>query len=180
MIEAWDEWWRVQAFRVNAKMPPLLYRRTIANYVFDAIARRAIPLFGKEPRVRVQIEPQTFKLHFRGVTLRIKKGGEDGLGSNITTQAVLAFIDADATLPGLPPETAKVEIIWEPNEIWTQVERVLVVARDGDRLLWQYEIEAGDAQNVLPVRPAPRTPPEADAAELVKPKSKPTEKPKKQ
>jgi hypothetical protein len=178
VAEAWKEWRQVRAFRVEAGMSPPLYHRTVANYIFDAVARKAIPTFGKEPRVRVQIEAQTFKLHFRGVSLRIKKGGEDGLGSNVTTQAVLAFINADATLPGLPPETAKVEVIWEPNDIWTQLERVLVVARDGDHLLWQYEIEADAAGEVIPIRPLPRKP--GDAASLIKPKSKPTEKPKKQ
>src|SRR5579862_401029 len=177
--DAWQEWRMVQDFRVSAGLPSLLYTRTIANYVFDAIARRAIPLFAAEPRVSVQIEAQTFKLAFRGVAARYKKGGDDGLGCSIPTQAALAFMEADGLLPGLPPETAKVEIIWLPNDIWTRLEHVLVVARDGDTLLWQYEIddadEGGGSGTIIPFpsAPPPDPAPETDNSNLVKPKSTP-------
>ncbi|MFD2500424.1 hypothetical protein ACFSTI_18290 [Rhizorhabdus histidinilytica] len=93
----------------------------------------------------------------------------------------MAFMDADRTLPGLPPETAKIELIWEPNTIWTKVERVLVVARDGDRLLWEYEIvgeAGGDAITPLaPVGPDDHSGDGLDTSDLVKPKAKPQAKP---
>lgn len=68
--EAWSEWRTVQGPRVKHKMPPLLYPRSIANYVFDAVARRAIPAFAAESRVTVKIETQTFKIFVAGATLR--------------------------------------------------------------------------------------------------------------
>ena len=176
---AWGEWREIHGLRIAAEMAPVLYRRTISNYVFDAIARRAIPAFGSEPRVRVKVESQTFKLSFRGVVARFKKGGDDGLGCSIPTQAAMAFMAADGLLPGLPPETAKIEIIWRPNSIWTQLEGVFVVARDGDSFLWEYEIEdAGEAGGAIPILSSPHSPQDPDGGDLVKPKVKPTDKPK--
>ena len=167
VVEAWGEWRDVQACRVAQGLAAVLYPRTISNYVFDAIARRAILRFATLDKVNVEIEAQTFKLHFAGLTARFKKGGEDKLGSNIHTQAALAFIEADGVLPGLPPETAKVEFIWLPNEIWTDVAQVLVVARDGDNMIWSYEIEPPAASVLVPFEPVPA--PESDAP-LVTPK----------
>jgi hypothetical protein len=177
--EAWLEWRSVQSLRITAALPPLLYQRTISNYVFDAIARRAIPLFKHEERVSVSIEAQTFKIFFGGQLLaRFKKGGDDKLGNNIPTQAAMAFMEADGILPGMPPETAKVEFIWLPNELWTQIDSILVVARDGDILVWEYEI-ARPADSVLPLpfptRPDSHSP---DGGDLIKPKELPAVKPK--
>ena len=179
--EAWAEWRTVQRLRVKHKMSPLLYPRTIANYVFDAVARRAIPAFGAEPRVTVKIEAQTFKIFVRGLlAARFKQGGDDKLGRNILTQSAMAFMDANGVLPGMPSETAKVEIIWLPNEIRTQIEALLVIARDGDQLVWEYEIEdPRESAKTIPMPMRPIEPPEPEAGDLVKPKATPTPKPKK-
>ena len=138
--EAFAEWRSIENFRISSGHGPTLYDRTKSNDVFDAIARRAIPRFGVEERVSVDVDAQTFRLRFNGLVLRIKKGDDDGLGQNWPTQKVLAFIEADGVLPGLPPETAKIEVVWKPNEIWTAVENIYVTARDGDIVLWKYEI----------------------------------------
>lgn len=179
--EAWGEWRTVHGLRTSAGLPPPLYHRTISNDMFDAIARRAILLFGAEPRVSVEQEAQTFKLFFRSrLLVRFKKGGDDKLGSNVPTQTAMAFIRADGVPPNMPPETAKVEIIWLPNEIWTKVETVLVVARDGDRLIWEYEIdEAAEADDVVPMPMplSPTEPPEPSGDDLVTPKARPGAKP---
>ena len=171
--EAWAEWRQVAALRGGARLPPLLYSRTEANYVFDAIARRAIPAFAAEDRARLMIEAQTFKVLLGGVILRFKKGGNDKLGCNIPTQAALAFMEADGVLPGMPPECGKVEVIWRPNEISTALECVLVVARDGDRLLWEYEIGSLHSTDVVPLPITSRDMSDEDVGDLVKPKSKP-------
>ncbi|MFI5014865.1 MAG: hypothetical protein ACHQAY_21220 [Hyphomicrobiales bacterium] len=156
---AWAEWRAVSAFRTKSKFSPLMYPRTVANYVFDAIARYAIAEFASDDRVHVRVEPQTVKFFFGGSVLgRFKKGDENKLGSNIETQAVIAFIEADGVLPGLPSETAKVEFIWLPNEIQTQIDKVLVVARDGDHLEWEYEIEPASGAEIIPLPTQPRPP----------------------
>jgi hypothetical protein len=175
--EAWGEWQVVQRFRAEQRMPALLYSRSIANYVFDAVARRAIPAFGAEPRVSVKIEAQTFKIFVAGrIAARFKQGGDDKLGvsGSRPTQAALAFMDADGVLPGMPPETAKVEIIWLLNEIKTQIEAILVVARDGDKLIWDYQIEdPRESAEIIPLPTRPTIPPAPEAGDFVKPKADP-------
>jgi hypothetical protein len=178
ILDAWDEWRAVQAFRVSVGMSPILYSRTVSNYVFDAIARRAIPALGAEEKINVDLETQTFRFYLRGLAARIKKGGEDRLGSSIPTLTALAFEAADGVIAGLPPETAKIEIIWLPNEIGTLVDRILVVARDGDSLLWEYDIDdAAAAPDVVPfpLRTDGTDPPDGD--DLIKPKPQPDAKP---
>jgi hypothetical protein len=144
---AWSEWRTVAQLRADAGLSPVLYRRTVANDVFDAIARYAIVEFGDDPHASLKIESQTIKLFFRAKLLaRFKRAGDKKLGRNIPTQAVMSFIDADALLPGMPPETGKVEFVWISNDIQTQLEKVLVIARDGDCLIWEYEIAAEMAE----------------------------------
>ena len=65
IYDAWAEWRAVSIWRASQGYPPMLYHRSISNYVFDSIARRAILAFGPEERVHVEIETQTFKLFFR-------------------------------------------------------------------------------------------------------------------
>jgi hypothetical protein len=179
--DAWAEWRTLQAFRVEKGMAPVLYPRTISNYVFDAIARRAIPLLGAEERINLDLDSQTFRFHLRGVAARIKKGGDDKLGCSIPTQAALAFEEADGVIAGLPPETAKIEIIWLPNELWTQVDRILVIARDGDALLWEYDLdESAPAAGVVIVVPSSDGPEPPTGDDLIKPKARPDAKPGKQ
>lgn len=175
---AWAEWRAMATFRAENSFDPFLYSRTIANIVFDAIARNAVAEFGDDPTVHIEIEPQTIKLFFKGsVFARFKKGDDNKLGQNIPTQAALAFELVDWMLPGLPAETAKVEFIWLANEINTRLEHVLVVARDGDRLLWDYEIEDRAAGVVIPFpEPAPPTKPEDE--DLVTPKTPEVKKPR--
>ena len=153
---AWDEWRRIAEFMSDAGIGPVLYSRTIANYVFDAIARHAVAEFGDDPSVTVKIEAQTVKFIFKGQVLaRFKKGDENKLGRNIPTQSAMSFVDADGVFPGLPPETAKVEFVWLPNDIQTNLEDVLVVARHNDTRLWDYAIApaAGGSGAVVPFPP---------------------------
>ncbi|MCC2981712.1 hypothetical protein [Sphingomonas sp. IC4-52] len=178
VMDGFAEWRDTQAYRISKGHAPNLYSRTNSNDIFDAILRRAIPVLGAEEKVFVKTEAQTARFVIGGVAARFKKAGDDGLGCNIPTQAAMAFMDADRTLPGLPPETAKIELIWEPNAIWTKVERVLVVARDGDRLLWEYEIVADAGEGAItPLAPTSPHDESDDASDLIKPKVQPKTKP---
>jgi hypothetical protein len=173
---AWAEWRAIAGFRADNNFAPFLYSRTIANIMFDAIARNAISEFASDTSVHIEIETQTIKLFFRGSVLaRFKKGDDNKLGQNIPTQAALAFEYVDAAFPGLPAETAKVEFIWLANEINTQLEHVLVVARDGDELLWDYEIGAAvaGAGTVIPFPQPPAPPPASGGDDLITPKAPP-------
>lgn len=179
---AWAEWRKIAAYRTKQEMAPIMYSRTVANYVFDAIARIAIAEFAGDASVHIKPESQTVKFFFKdGVLGRFKKGEDEKLGQCIPTQAALAFESADATLPGLPPETAKVEFIWLANDIHTRLEHVLVVARDQDSLLWEYEIDsavpgAGAGTVILFSQPS-SLPPSSGNEGLVTPKKPAPKKP---
>lgn len=160
--DGFQEWVTVSGFRLANGFSPVLYSRTVANYVFDAIARNARSVFGRDRTVRIHQEAQTIKFIFSGkIIARFKKGDEDHLGKNILTQAVMDYLDPQQTLPGFPPEAAKVEIAWKANDIGTGIEDVFVIARDGNTLLWSYSVIAdadeGNDPTVLPfpIGPAP-------------------------
>lgn len=169
IVAGFSEWLAVAECRATNGFAPVLYPRTITNYVFDAIARNARSVFGADPTVRVVDESQTVKFCFGNTVVgRFKKGDDDHLGQNILTQAVLGFVDPQQDLPGLPPAAAKVEFIWAANDIGTEIESVLVVARDCDRLLWSYEIDDAAESSGVVVLPLPSGP--DDDRPLVKPK----------
>lgn len=156
---AYDEWLDISSCRLSKGYTPLLYSRTIANLVFDAIARAAIAEFGSDVNVRIIEESQTIKLCFDEVVLvRFKKANGGGVGQNIPTQAALDFTDPQGTLPGIPPEAAKIEIVWTSNDIGTEIDRVTVLARDHDQILWSYNInDEGTDEGVIPF-PNPELP----------------------
>ncbi len=138
---AYAEWLSMAECRVKNGYAPLLYPRTVTNNIFDAIAREAMAEFNDDPNVRVVPESQTVKFCFSNeVIARFKKADECNLGQNIPTQAALDFADAQQTLPGFPPEAVKVEFTWAANDIGTEIDRITVLARDHNSVLWSYEI----------------------------------------
>ena len=157
---AYDEWLVVDRFRATAGFGTLQYSRTLANYVFDAIARNAQRVFSGDSSVRIHHEAQTIKLIFcSSIIVRFKKGDDDHPGQNIPTQAVLDFLDPQQTLPGFPP-AAKIEIMWQANDIGTEIAEVTVAARDGKNITWAYtidEAEEGGSTGLFefPVGPSP-------------------------
>lgn len=165
------EWLKVKRFMAGNGHGPVLYPRTVANFVFDAVVRHAFIEFSDDAEVKVVANAQTVKFCFgEKVIARFKKGDEENLGRNHPTQAVLDFVSVQGTLPGLPPEAAKVEILFSATDIEDGIGRVIVAARDGDDLLWHYDlnddVEFGGA---IPF-PAPLLPSDDDGDEIVKPR----------
>ena len=160
VTNGYKEWRTVEDFRLAAGFGPTLYPRTIANSVFDAIARNSRGAFGGDRNIRIHYETQTIKCIFDNTVIaRFKKGDDGHLGQNIPTQAVMDYLDPQHTLPGFPP-AAKVEIMWKADDLGTAIEEVTVAARDGKHLLWSYRIE--DAEEgvragvvELPLGPTP-------------------------
>lgn len=174
VVAGFAEWISIGECRVAKGYAPVLYPRTVSNYVFDAIVRNAMDAFSTDTTVRVIDQVQTAKFCFGNMAIaRFKKGDDDNLGQNIQTQAVLEFVDAQQSFPGMPPAAAKIEFIWTPDILGTSVESVLVVARDGDHILWSYELEEEVAVSDVITFPAPSGP-DLDPP-LVTPKVKPSE-----
>lgn len=136
------EWLALKRLMTEKGYGPVLYPRTVANFVFDAVVRHALAEFGNDDDIRVVQDAQTVKFCIGDVVLlRFKKGDEDNLGRNHPTQAVMEFVRAQGVLPGLPPSAAKVEILYSATDIADGIDRVIVASRDGDVLLWSYELD---------------------------------------
>ena len=139
---AFEEWSGVQKYRAENHLSTLRYPRTIANYVFDAIVREAISEFGNDPEVHIVHKAQTVLFCFGSTVIgRFKKANKAKMGQNIPTQAFLSFVDPQQSLPGFPPEATKVEFTWCANKTGTEIEKVMVIARNIGQVLWWYELE---------------------------------------
>lgn len=163
----------VTQLRAENGYSPYLYSRTFANNVFDSIAQNAIREFGMEDKIQVRTEPQTVKFLFPGgILLRFKKGNEAFLGQNQPTLAVKSFTHSDGLFADLPANTSKVEIVWRANELKTKLENVFVVARDGDSMLWKYEIDPIATADIVKLTDPSLSPEvETDVMGVVTPKS---------
>jgi hypothetical protein len=122
----------------------------------------------------VDVKKQTVHFLFHDqVFLRFKKGNEKGVGSNITTQAVLDFIDPQGVIPGLVPEIMKIEIVYTPDKIGVGLEEVAVVACGLQKRIWAYPLDRPSAE----IEPIPTRPPDVTPPAVVPRQPTPEEKP---
>jgi hypothetical protein len=155
VLGAWERWWS------NPERTGL-YRRTRATLIHNYMMNLAGPAFVGDAGVRLIEKQETvyFVVEQR-LVLRFKKGDDIGLSSNIETQAALAFNDPQQTLPELP-DVGRVDIVYVLNPLETLIDRVLVVARNGNRVVWSYAIyprvEETELPTPLPVQPIPPAP----------------------
>jgi len=151
-----------------------IYTRTRANIIFDHIIRHALLEFDGDGdnTVKALREAQTVKFLFHNsVVARIKKGNARGVGSNIETQAVLDYVDPQASFGGLP-DIHKVEIVYQLDILGTGYAEVAVVARDRKTRIWAYPLGGQPTAEIIPLptrAPPVLTPP------AVTPKASPDE-----
>jgi hypothetical protein len=127
----------------------LFLGRTRACLVHDFIVQRAIAAWDGDANVRVIRRDETAKFVIANqVLLRFKKADDRGLGSNIPTQASMDFIEQQQELPGIP-NVHKVEVVYVLNRLQTQIDRIVVVARDGDERLWDYVVTPAMTADVV-------------------------------
>ena len=144
---AWDEW---RALQLGGRLQFLA--RSRACLVYDFIVQRAIAAFADDPTVRVLSGDETAKFVFSDtVVARFKKANGNGLGSNISTQATLGFVDQEQELPGLP-NVYKVEVVYVLNRLQTQVDQVVVAARHGNACLWNYVLIPDTTAEIIPLQ----------------------------
>jgi hypothetical protein len=137
--------------------------RSRACLVHDFMVHRAISAWTGDSAVRVIRQDETAKFVVADqVLLRLKKADDRGFGSNIPTQASLGFIEQQHDLPGIP-NVHKVEVLYLLNRLQTQIDRVVVVARDGDELLWDYVIAPATTADVISLPSASSSEPERGA-----------------
>lgn len=163
---AWSDW--------LASPHPGIWRckRSRANFVWEQIIDRVHHAFDGTPGVRIigSLATYGFLIDDR-VFFRFKKGDENGLSTNVRTQLALAFHDHDQDLPGLLPEVERVEVVYQLNRLETQVVDIIVVARDGDTVVWTYSLLDAAASGMPLPMPAPiGRPPRLPASRLVRPR----------
>jgi hypothetical protein len=158
VFDAWSQWQEMP------DMAKFRFPRTRANIVFEFIATEATRIFTEDKRIHIIKKNETLSfLLDKKFLFRFKKGDENGLSSNIPTFAAMAFNDPQEELLELP-NVQRVDIVYVLNKLETAVSRITVVARDGDRLAWSYDLydcnKAGDVV-LLPVA-SPQVAPSAD------------------
>ena len=171
---AWEDWqgseqsvtWRV--------------KRSRANFVWEQIIDRAHRAFAEMRHVVIIDGGESFKFLVQDeVLFRFKKADETGRTSNVSTQLALAFHDHEQGLFGLP-EVQRVEVVYKLNRLETSVSDICVVARDGDKVVWEYSLlDAAEVIVPLPF-PAPGIEPEKPAVRLVKARETPSPERKQQ
>jgi hypothetical protein len=137
--------------------------RSRACLVHDFMVQRVISSLADDNTVRVMRRDETVKFLIADqVLLRLKKADDRGLGSNIPTQASLDFIGQQFEIPGIP-DVHKIEVVYLLNSMQTQVDKVVVVARDGDDRLWDYAIIPTTTADVIQLPLTPIAEPERGA-----------------
>lgn len=149
---AWEDW---RALQLGGRL--YFPARSRACLVYDFIVQRATAAFADDSAIRVLRRHETAKFVFADtVLLRFKKANDNGLGSNIQTQATLEFLDQQQELPGFP-NAHKVEVVYDLNKLQTQIEQISVAARDGDDCLWSYVLTPDTTAEIIPL-PLPAAP----------------------
>ncbi len=146
----------------------LLYRRVRAGLVHNYAMLSAVPAMrGRDGVHVIERHEGAFFLIGDRLLVRIKKGDEQRLSSNVSTQASLAFCDPKESLAlfGLP-DVARVDIAYKLNGLETLIQEIVVVARHESRVLWSYPIypAAADGGEGVPLPIVPRTPAAPDTA----------------
>lgn len=144
------------------------HKRTRANFVWAQIAWRAREAFQEDPAVHIIDSNETLKFLVNdSVLFRLKKGDDKGLTANIATQQVLAYHDHDKDLFGLP-EVHRVDIVYQLNLLETDINDVVVVARDEGQIIWTYSLlDSAEGVVVLPI-PETEQPVDSPARRLVR------------
>jgi hypothetical protein len=157
----WEDW---RALQLGGRL--MFPARSRACLVYDFIVQRAEAAFADDSAIRTLRRDETIKFVFGdSVLLRFKKAMDNGLGSNIQTQATLGFVDQQQELPGLP-HVHKVEVVYVLNRLQTQIEQVLVAARNKNVCLWNYVVIPETTAQIIPLPLS--SPIESDRGPIIK------------
>lgn len=117
--------------------------RTRANVVWEYMTDEAERVLASNPRVRIVSQSLTkWFLVDDYVTVRFKKGDVRGYTNNVATQQALLYHDPNPEpVQGLLfPSTVRVDVVYVLDPTETEIADILVVARDRNRIAWDYSI----------------------------------------
>lgn len=159
--DAWRDW---QTLALSGRL--LFPSRSRACLVHDFMVQRAIAAWAGNSGVRILQYDETAKFVIDdAILLRFKKADDRGLGANIPTQAFLDFAEQQRDLPGMP-YVHKVEVVYVLNRLQTQIDRVVVVARDGNVRLWDYVVVPDTSAEIVPLPIQPIAPDQERGARI--------------
>jgi hypothetical protein len=182
--DAWNEDW---IKRIPESARNIMDATTRANNMFSFVRQRALAEFLNDKDIKILVTGRSVKFLFGSrVLVRLKKANpKSGLGSNISTQATLEFINHPQT--DLFPETEiyNIEVLYKEDTFATRIESIAAICRLGFQKLWEYELQKPAAASgglVIPM-PTPSgdggTPPpvvrpkdQSDKADADKPQDK--------
>ena len=154
---AWQDWLQ------SSEVERVRFPRTRANIVWDRMIDRALEVLPSKPGIRIMYHYQTVSFVVDDkVLFRFKKGDEKGLSRNFPTQLALAYHDHSTNI-GLfgPVELLRVQVVYVLNHLETDIQDVLVIGRNGSKVVWTYGIMPRfDAIEELPRTPIHRTSPD--------------------
>jgi hypothetical protein len=158
-----DAWERLSRNPDKSVMNRRSQRTLTHNFMMINALERLGKIDGVYPIERDSYETAVFLVD-KSVLVRFKKGNDQGLSRNIPTQAALAFNDPQEKLFDLP-DVWRVDVVYTLNRFETQISDILVVARNGDDVLWSYSIYSGtaDIAPVITINPLLPEPPSPDS-----------------
>ena len=141
---AWAEW--------LASKRTWRFRRSRANFMFVEMIQRALAEFQGDAQIHPIRRHETYVFVVNGeLVFRFKKGDEAGLTANYPTQAAIEFHDPEQELPGLP-QAVRVDVVYVPNKLETQIQDILVVGRAKSDVEWIFSLlPPASNENVVPI-----------------------------
>jgi hypothetical protein len=156
--------------RWKAHPDHMKFRRgcTRASLVWEATVEKAIELFAGD------VHFDTVSFIFDGVVLvRFKKADTKLYTRNYPTLLAEMFHEAAPDIFGFSGEQ-RVEAVYVLNQYQTEIAWAGIVARDGDKVIWSFEFDAG--AKPMSLRPAAEKKSTAKLAKIKKPENDKTKK----
>ncbi len=131
---AWRDWLECSEFGRTR------FSRTRANIVWERMIDRAYQALTGFPNIEFIERNNTvyFVVNSR-VLFRFKKGDIAGLSNNYPTQTALDFHDHNTPLFD-DIFFSRVEVVYALDKSELQVEKVFIIARDGEKVIWDHEL----------------------------------------
>lgn len=150
--QSWDDWLNsIYAANMQDK-------RVRADCVWNQFNSHAQQLFDGNPDVLAAKKGRVKGLVFDNrIFVRLKKAKYGLLSANVPTQASLDFHNTQLSVFG---DEARLELIYILNKAETNVERIVLVQRHLNTIIWSLDVASGDNGQIIdfaPNKPSPNT-----------------------
>jgi hypothetical protein len=155
VVGAWQDWLKCSEFGRTR------FSRTRANIVWERMIDRAYEALSDDSNIEfIERNNTVFFVANNCVLFRFKKGDITGLSHNYPTQTAIDFHDHSSPLFE-DMFFSRVEVVYALNNSELQVEKVFIIARDDEKIIWHHELlPRGVVVNIptIPIEPQKTTP----------------------